>query len=104
MNAIIDAMLDQSFRTWGKDVTYSPTVGDDFTLRVVPAQEDVAEIIGLTQIKSDAALFEARAASFSATPIKGETITDGSEVFTVKDFHRPDPERLIYILECYPTS
>lgn len=102
---MLDDMLKDAQDVWGAQATYTPIAGAPFAITVVRQEEDVRTDFGNgTRTRSDAGIFEARQSVFALPPARGDKLILGSKTWVVKSFSVPDPDDLLWLIECYPDT
>ena len=98
-SAMISA-LRQMHRSMGDLVVYAPVSGAPVSIHAVPAAEDAESAIIGSRVKSETLMLEMLAADI--TPARGATVTWRGGSYKIKTVRHPDPDRLIWLVECFP--
>lgn len=97
-------VLGNAIGVLGQVVSYQPAAGGDaVSLKaIVVAGEQLAALPGAPgRGRTDGATLEVLVADL-ASPAAGDVVTTARGSFRVRGFHHPDPDALIWRLDCTP--
>jgi hypothetical protein len=85
------------------DAVYTPADGDPVSVRVIARRPDEIVGFGDTRIHTATAVFDVRVLDVPA-PVVGDTLEIGGETYVIQGEPMRDRERLVWSLDCRPTS